>query len=300
VLQIVLALYILCFSLGLVVLVLSILSHQRTGKAPFKMFALLFTAALVFLLVDMLKIYERVFSGVFGESLKVIAAVFSASGNCLVAVFVPLVSFGIVATSISRLRFLVHLLVAVAITALGALGQMFPFSVFETLDALSIAGILVYGLVVLFRKFSEIEPAPLRSLVRDSLVLVPAMLALMLAQLFTRSLPAAPAIFREYPVTEVGFYLGIEILLLAYALKHLFKVEDGGRFALSESFIQRYKISPREREIVSMMAHGYNNQKIGESLFISTMTVKNHIYHIYQKTGVQNKIQLLNLINPAK
>ena len=39
---------------------------------------------------------------------------------------------------------------------------------------------------------------------------------------------------------------------------------------------------------------------IGEKLFISTTTVKNHIYHIYQKTGVTNKIQLINLINSPK
>jgi DNA-binding CsgD family transcriptional regulator len=299
VLQIVLALYILCFSLGLVVLVLSILSYQRTGKQPFKMFALLFTAALVFLLVDLLKIYEKVFSGVFGESLRIIAAVFSGSGNFLVGLFVPLVCFGIIAVPISRARSLVHLGIAIVLVASGALAEIFPDAFVDPFDALAIAAVLVYGLYVLYSGFGTIEPPPLRSLVRDALVYIPTMLALMLAQLFTRTLRSTPAIFRDYPVTEVGFYLGIEILLLGYALKHLFKVESTGS-ALSESFIQRYRISPREREIVLMMVHGYNNRKIGESLFISTMTVKNHIYHIYQKTGVQNKVQLINLINPAK
>ena len=38
----------------------------------------------------------------------------------------------------------------------------------------------------------------------------------------------------------------------------------------------------------------------GETLFISALTVKNHIYHIYQKIGVENKIQLLNHINSPK
>ena len=49
-----------------------------------------------------------------------------------------------------------------------------------------------------------------------------------------------------------------------------------------------------------MIVRGYSNRKIGETLFISAMTVKNHIYHIYQKTGVENKIQLLNVINSPK
>ena len=49
-----------------------------------------------------------------------------------------------------------------------------------------------------------------------------------------------------------------------------------------------------------MMIKGHSNRLIGEKLFISASTVKNHIYHIYQKTGVDNKIQLLNLLNPPK
>ena len=55
---------------------------------------------------------------------------------------------------------------------------------------------------------------------------------------------------------------------------------------LPDRFIDQYGISPRECEIISMIVRGYSNRKIGETLFISAMTVKNHIYHIYRKTGV--------------
>jgi len=64
--------------------------------------------------------------------------------------------------------------------------------------------------------------------------------------------------------------------------------------------VQAYGISPRECEIISMMIQGFNNRMIGERLFISAATVKNHVYHIYQKTGAANKVQLMNLINPPK
>ena len=49
-----------------------------------------------------------------------------------------------------------------------------------------------------------------------------------------------------------------------------------------------------------MMARGFSNGAIAEKLFISTVTVKNHIYHIYQKTGARNKVQMLNMINSSK
>jgi DNA-binding CsgD family transcriptional regulator len=69
---------------------------------------------------------------------------------------------------------------------------------------------------------------------------------------------------------------------------------------LPDPFVQKYSISPRECEIISMIVQGYGNRLIGEKLYISAMTVKNHIYHIYQKTAARNKVQLINLINSLK
>ena len=63
-----------------------------------------------------------------------------------------------------------------------------------------------------------------------------------------------------------------------------------------EHFIKQYKISKRETEIVHLVCHGKSNQEISDSLFISLQTVKDHIHHIYLKTGVRNRVQLTNLI----
>ena len=45
-----------------------------------------------------------------------------------------------------------------------------------------------------------------------------------------------------------------------------------------------------------MIMQGYPNRTIGERLFISDRTVKNHISSIYRKTGAANKVQLLNMV----
>jgi DNA-binding CsgD family transcriptional regulator len=39
-----------------------------------------------------------------------------------------------------------------------------------------------------------------------------------------------------------------------------------------------------------------SNQDIGEKLFISIRTVESHLYTIFQKTNVKNRVQLANLI----
>jgi LuxR family transcriptional regulator of csgAB operon len=39
-----------------------------------------------------------------------------------------------------------------------------------------------------------------------------------------------------------------------------------------------------------------SNADIEKALYISPHTVKNHIYNIYQKLGVKNRVQISNLI----
>jgi len=63
-----------------------------------------------------------------------------------------------------------------------------------------------------------------------------------------------------------------------------------------EQFFGHYSISKRETDVVHLICQGKSNQEISDSLFISIQTVKDHIHHIYLKTGVKNRVQLTNLI----
>ncbi|HEY1406266.1 MAG TPA: ATP-binding cassette domain-containing protein [Spirochaetota bacterium] len=64
----------------------------------------------------------------------------------------------------------------------------------------------------------------------------------------------------------------------------------------SDAFIEKYRITDREREIISMISNGFSNQFIAEKLDISLGTVKNHIYNVFQKTKVRNRVELCNLL----
>ena len=59
------------------------------------------------------------------------------------------------------------------------------------------------------------------------------------------------------------------------------------------SFCSRHDISKREQEIIELVIKGKSNQQIEEILFISLRTVKTHLYNIYQKVGIKNRLQLL-------
>ena len=51
-------------------------------------------------------------------------------------------------------------------------------------------------------------------------------------------------------------------------------------------------LSRREREIVSLVAQGFRNREIADKLVISEQTVKNHMHNIFEKIGVQDRLEL--------
>ncbi len=60
--------------------------------------------------------------------------------------------------------------------------------------------------------------------------------------------------------------------------------------------VEAYGISKREEEVIQLVCQGLTNQEIADALFISLKTVKDHNYRIFQKTGVRNRVELVQLV----
>jgi DNA-binding NarL/FixJ family response regulator len=52
-------------------------------------------------------------------------------------------------------------------------------------------------------------------------------------------------------------------------------------------------LTPREAEVLTQIAVGLSNQEIATVLFVSEATVKTHINHIFTKTGLRDRAQLV-------
>jgi ATP/maltotriose-dependent transcriptional regulator MalT len=48
-------------------------------------------------------------------------------------------------------------------------------------------------------------------------------------------------------------------------------------------------LSPRELDVLQLVAGGRSNREIGTALFLSEATVKSHLAHIYAKLGVRSR-----------
>ena len=100
----------------------------------------------------------------------------------------------------------------------------------------------------------------------------------------------APPFLREFPLVQIDLLFRRGRVRAFLRWRATFSSRESiSAFQLPDEITRQYGISPRECEIITMLVRGYTNRMIGEKLFISSTTVKNHIYHIYQKTGVQTK-----------
>ena len=65
------------------------------------------------------------------------------------------------------------------------------------------------------------------------------------------------------------------------------------RRARGEVLLPVEKLTPREEEILALLAQGHTNQEIAEQLVISIKTVETHRAHILDKLGLRKRAELV-------
>ncbi|MDP9737479.1 DNA-binding NarL/FixJ family response regulator [Flavobacterium sp. 260] len=59
-------------------------------------------------------------------------------------------------------------------------------------------------------------------------------------------------------------------------------------------------LTDRETEVALAVAAGASNAQIAADLFVSLATVKTHVGHVYEKFGVENRVQLALVVHAAR
>lgn len=85
--------------------------------------------------------------------------------------------------------------------------------------------------------------------------------------------------------TAVGIFLGLRWT------RPQVVVREGGPFVLNEQNLREIGITPREHEILGLIAEGFSNREIGQKLFVSENTVKTHSYRLFEKLDVSRRVQ---------
>lgn len=69
-----------------------------------------------------------------------------------------------------------------------------------------------------------------------------------------------------------------------------------GTPALPPSLAEELRLTEREREIAVLILEGRANKELAGDLGISANTVRNHIYNLYRKLGIQKRLDLVLLV----
>lgn len=92
--------------------------------------------------------------------------------------------------------------------------------------------------------------------------------------------------------TVLGLYAGLrgrrekEVVVVREV-----RVRDNAPFALDAARLKELGITPREHEILCLIAEGLSNREIGEKLFVSENTVKTHSSRLFDKMSVNRRVQ---------
>lgn len=96
-------------------------------------------------------------------------------------------------------------------------------------------------------------------------------------------------------------FLYSDIFLLDMIKEHLaYRVyshmHSAGDKLSIDAAVKKYSLTKKEHTVLYMIMQGHSNDEICEKNVISVNTLKKHIFNIYRKIGVKNKVQLFKLI----
>ncbi|NYF91772.1 response regulator transcription factor [Tunturiibacter empetritectus] len=98
-----------------------------------------------------------------------------------------------------------------------------------------------------------------------------------------------------------GIWLGIKLtkprekIILREVLIPAAAPAEQAPFALNQPQLDALGITPRELEILNLIAQGLSNREIADRLFVSENTVKTHCSRAFDKLGARRRTQAVQL-----
>jgi len=162
--------------------------------------------------------------------------------------------------------------------------------------SLALFGLILYGLVLIPLNLHAVGDRALRRALAVFFVLTLCFFPAMYVDAAMAYLPVLSMFRFLENLAQPLYFLALNALSIAFGLRYLNRPAYSEKDELTEYFLKKFAVTRREREIIRMLLQGAGGKEIGDKLFISPKTVENHIYNIYQKLGVKNRIQLFQLI----
>jgi DNA-binding CsgD family transcriptional regulator len=97
---------------------------------------------------------------------------------------------------------------------------------------------------------------------------------------------------------SLGIWLGLKLTKTRVVIKEV-PVPVSGPFRVDATSVERLGLTPREIEILHLIAEGLSNREIAERLFVSENTVKTHSANLFSKLSAKRRTQAVQLAKAA-
>ena len=89
----------------------------------------------------------------------------------------------------------------------------------------------------------------------------------------------------------VGIWLGLTLTREKVVEKRIEVRVPAGPFVFNRAKADELTLTPREIEVLGLMAEGLSNKEMAERLFVSENTIKTHCSRVFDKLGVKRRTQ---------
>jgi DNA-binding CsgD family transcriptional regulator len=289
--------YLLAMLAGAASLAQTFLIWQRYRKAVIRRYGYFLLSLFLLLLGFSLQLYARIAGWEAGTSARhAVWILFAAGGLTFIFCAPPFYHSLLGLPFAGWVRVVFFLLDALA--AAAALANLLFAELRFTGVALNLLlfALVLYGLVLIAVNLRTIGERALRRALTLFFVLSLVFFPLMYVDAAMSYLPALAVFGFLEGLAQPLYFLVLNALTILFGLRYLNRPAYSQDDRLTEHFVSAFKVTEREQEIIRLLLEGAGGKEIGERLFISPKTVENHVYNIYQKLGVKNRVQLFRLI----
>ncbi|HEX8771629.1 MAG TPA: response regulator transcription factor [Acidimicrobiales bacterium] len=95
---------------------------------------------------------------------------------------------------------------------------------------------------------------------------------------------------RQDLVAAVRVIAGGDALIAPSVTKRLIREFSARPVKVDQSRTDLENLTPREREVLRLIARGMSNSEIAEALYVGEATVKSHVGHVLMKLGLRDRV----------
>jgi DNA-binding CsgD family transcriptional regulator len=93
----------------------------------------------------------------------------------------------------------------------------------------------------------------------------------------------------------VGIWLGLTLTKEKIVEKRVEVPVPAGTFVFNQAKADELSLTPREIEVLGLLAEGLSNKEMAERLFVSENTIKTHCSRVFDKLGAGRRTQAVQL-----